>query len=225
MTLAVRASVEDTDDDRLELLRNVEAITGTAANQLSDEKKQDERNPWIAEGMWHLCLFLSSRNQAFHSTGTVIALDRPHIGAKDHGFDVVALYETAQADFGVSLVECKAYEKDPGKAINVAVEFFRAFDGGKHDARIRQVVSYFRELLHAQKQQRISPSLWKTARLYLPNPHYDAASAVDWLTKRPSFKSLKFPVIVMPHAVPSFRTYFDRVAMAMLAFGGTLKNV
>lgn len=217
-TLAVRASIENTDMDKLELLKNVTAITGTSASPLSESKRQDERNPWIAEGLWHLCLFISSRRTEVHPMGQVIALDQPHIGAKDHGFDVIALYETKAGEFGMSIVECKAYEKDVNGAIGSAVTFFRAFDNGEHDTRIRQVVAQMRDLLPGPKQKSISPSLWKSIRSYVPNPHYDAQWVTDWNNARPSFGSLGFPVIVMPHAVPDFTKFFDQVGDAMMDF-------
>jgi len=224
-TLTVRASVEDTVRDRLELLVNVTAITGTPTAPLSNDKKQDERNPWIAEGLWHLCFLLSSRKGEFHPMGQIIALDQPHIGAKDHGFDVVALYETSSAEFGVSVVECKAYENDANKAISNAVSFFRAFDSGEHDTRIRQVVAQMRDLLPEAKQRAISPSLWKRRRSYVPNPHYDAKNVIDWDNTRSSFSRLGSPVIVMPHAVQDFSSFFDQVGVAMMRFALSVQNV
>ncbi|OJY30886.1 MAG: hypothetical protein BGO98_29455 [Myxococcales bacterium 68-20] len=216
-TLQVRSSIESTDEDRLEILENVK--------DLSARNKVDERNPWIAEGLWHLCLFLSKRVRSIHPTGAVLALEQPHIGAKDHGFDVVALYETKNGDVGVSVVECKAYENDPNGAINSAVEFFRAFDQGKYHPRMRQVVAQMRDLLPKAKQPMVSRSLWKKHRCYVPNPHYDAKHAMDWTNHRRSFKNLSFPVVVMPHAVPKFDKFFDNVMKAMLKFAKELQSV
>lgn len=223
-TLEIRAQLEDTPRDRLELERNVERITGTDAAPLNDDQKEDERNPWIAEGLWHLCLFLASRRAELHPLGTVIALDFPHVTAKDHGLDVMAIYRTPDA-FGVSFVESKAYENDPNKAINKATVFFGEIDDGKHDERIRQVVATMRASMPASQQQAVSPSLWKDVRAYLPNPHYDGARAMDWTNARPSFAKLRVPrdrILIMPHAVPQFSQFFDAVATAMRRFVATL---
>lgn len=223
--LEVRASLEDTADDRLDLLRSVEVITGSSGATLSNDQKQDERNPWIAEGIWHLCLFLASQCPNLHPPGEVIAVDLPHVAAKDHGLDVVALYRSATT-FGLTIVECKAYEKRPNEAINEAVTFFRMIDDGRHDTRIRQIVQSMRRSLAPQDQQMISPSLWKRERVYLPNPHYDATVVMDWLNTRSSFKGLKAQsTIIAPHAIHGFGQFFDDVACAMLSLAQGLNDV
>lgn len=225
--LAVRAQITDTHSDRLELLRNVEAITGSTASPLSVDKKQDQRNPWIAEGIWHLCLLLSAARQDLHPHGAIVALDLPHIAAKDHGFDVVGIYR-GSATYGVSFVESKAYEKDPNRAINDAVAFYKEIEGGKHDARARQVVASMRDSLPPADQAAISASLWKDERAYLPNPHYDASAAIDWTNTRPSFAGLGVPkdrIVIMPHAVQQFPRFFDEVADAMLSLATKLAHV
>jgi hypothetical protein len=225
--LVVRAQITDTDADRLELLRNVEAITGSKVAPLSLEQKQDQRNPWIAEGIWHLCLFLSAARNDLHPHGPIVALDLPHIAAKDHGFDVVGIYRSS-AGFGVSFVESKAYESNPNGAINDAVAFYEEIESGKHDARARQVVASMRDSLPSAEQGAISASLWKDERTYLPNPHYDASTVMDWTNTRPSFDGLAVPtdrIVIMPHAIKKFRKFFDDVADAMLRLATKLAHV
>lgn len=226
-TLEVRAQLEDTDRDRLELVQNVERIVGRANAPLSLDQKQDQRNPWIAEGLWHLCLFLANHIENVHPLGEIIAMDLPHISAKDHGLDVLALYQTADS-VGISIVECKAYETDPNKAISHATETFRRIDDGTHDARIRQAVAAMRSALPKSLQDRISPSLWKNVRAYIPNPHYDAAKSMNWQKKRPVFGNLAVSrerIVVMPHAIPNFAQFFDDVAAAMLWIAKGLPDV
>jgi hypothetical protein len=225
--LVVRAQITDTDSDRLELLRNVEALTGSQGAPLGVDQKQDQRNPWIAEGIWHLCLLLSAARNELHPHGPIIALDLPHIAAKDHGFDVVGIYRNAST-YGVSFVESKAYEKDPNGAVNDAVAFYREIESGKHDARARQAVASMRESLPAAEQSAISSSLWKDERTYLPNPHYDASIAMDWTNTRPSFARLGVPkdrIVLMPHAIQKFPAFFEDVADAMLTLATKLRHV
>jgi hypothetical protein len=225
--LLVRAQITDTDVDRLELLRNVEAITGSKASPLSLERKRDQRNPWIAEGIWHLCLFLSATRQDLHPHGPIVALDLPHIASKDHGFDVVGIYRGTAA-YGVSFVESKAYENNPNGAINDAVAFYEEIERGKHDARARQVVASMRDSLPAGEQGAISASLWKHERTYLPNPHYDGSTAMDWTNTRPSFKGLAVPIdriVIMPHAIQKFPKFFDDVTESMLTLAAKLAHV
>lgn len=225
--LVVRAHITNTNADRLELLRNVEAITGSKATPLSPKRKQDQRNPWIAEGIWHLCLFLSATRKDLHPQGPIVALDLPHIAAKDHGFDVIGIYR-GPSTYGVSFVESKAYEKDPNGAINDAVSFYAELESGKHDARARQAVASMRDSLPPGAQGAVSASLWKDERAYLPNPHYDASTVMDWTNTRPSLKGLALPtdrIVIMPHSIDNFRKFFDDVADAMLTLATQLTHV
>ena len=218
LALTVRASIEDTTEDRLELRANVEKLVGSATVLLSSDQKQDERNPWMAEGIWHLCLFLAQQRTDLHPLGKIIALDHPHVAAKDHGFDVVAVYQ-GLISFGMAFIECKAYENNPNGAINSAVDFFRELEAGTYDARARQVMSALRVALAPALQQQVSPSLWKQERELIPNPHYDVSAAVDWKNPRPSFNGLSTPVerrVIMPNELPGFTSFFDRIGDAMI---------
>lgn len=215
--LNIRAQIEDAEYDRLELIKNVDAIIGRRGVLLSDDKKQDERNPWIAEGMWHLCMVLSADRPEIHPFGSIVALDYAHVATKDHGLDVVAIYER-EGLFGLSLVESKAYKSDPNKAINNAVDFFRAVDRDEHALRIRQSVQVMRMAIPAEKQELISKSFWKRTRSYIPNPHYDSQYLINWSIRRPSFSTLvpgKPNILVMPHVINNFDAFFDEVSNEM----------
>lgn len=222
--LTVCAQLENTQGDQLELLHSVQAITGTPAQPLTVDQKQDERNPWIAEGLWHLCLFIAAQKTDLHPIGQIIALDFPHVGAKDHGFDVVAMY-SCDVGFGLSFVESKAYEHYPNKAINDAVEFFRGLDTGDYNVRARQLVAAMRGALPVAQQNLVSKSLWKDERAYLPNPHFDSTEVMDWSNTRSSFKTLNVPrekILVMPHSIVGFVKFFDDVGAQMLKLVETL---
>ncbi|TAK27032.1 MAG: hypothetical protein EPO40_18840 [Myxococcaceae bacterium] len=227
VALRIEAQVEDTAEDQAEIRKSVEQIVGSEANPLSDQQKTDERNPWMAEALWHLCLFLSKTNEAFRAAGEVVALEEIHIGAKDHGPDVVALHREGSG-FGVSIVETKAYKQNPNKAINDATEYFRAVDRGDHDLRLRQAVAHMRDALPAEVQNLISKSLWKANRFYIPNPHYDASEMMDWSNLRPSFKTLKVGagrITIMPNALPGFNAFFEGVGDRMRAIVKTMNYV
>src|SRR5437660_8272654 len=53
--LSIRAEIADTDEGRIELAANVYAIIGEQAGSLTAHQKSVQQNPWIAEGIWHLC--------------------------------------------------------------------------------------------------------------------------------------------------------------------------
>jgi hypothetical protein len=218
--LHIHAELENTKADELELIHNVETIVGERNDSLTVDQRQDERNPWIAEGMWHLCMTIAAQRVELHPIGHIIALDYSHVAAKDHGLDVLAIYESEEI-LGMTLIECKAYKHDPNRAISKAVDFFKEIDRGEHDLRIRQSVQIMRTSLPVMYQSKISGSFWKRKRSYVPNPHYDSNCEMDWSNARPSFRDLnlgKSNIVVMPHAVCDFDSFFDAIADEMRSF-------
>ena len=155
-----------------------------------------------------------------------MALDLPHIAAKDHGFDVVGIYRSSTG-YGVSFVESKAYERIPNGAINDAVAFYLEIESGKHDARARQVVASIRESLPPQSKGSSPRHSGRMREPISPNPHFHAEVAMDWMNSRPSFGKLNVPkerIVVMPHAIAEFPRFFDDVAAAMLKLATELAH-
>jgi hypothetical protein len=225
--LKIRAQLEDTPQDKIELYQNVIKIVGEDNAKLTQDQKEDERNPWIAEAIWHLCLAIASRIVDWHPPGQILALDYAHVIAKDHGLDVAALYESGET-LGMSIVETKAYKADPNKAIQKAVAFFKDVDLDLHGARIRQSVQFMRTALTPEQQSRVTGSFWKRTRSYLPNPHYDSNCEMDWTNSRPSFRELEPPksnIIVMPHGISNFDSFFDKISDEMRKYAKELANV
>ena len=232
--LRIRADLEDTEADRAEILENVRAVVGDSNDAASEEetrRKTDERNPWLAEGIWHLCLVIAAQQRPeIHLPGSVVALNYAHIIAKDHGLDVAAIYEVGSGDlFGLSFIESKACKHDVNGAMGKAVAFFREVnEGKKHALRIRQTVQIMRSSLPEGKQAQIPDSFWKRTRAYVPNPHYCSDCTVDWRNPRPSLAALKvsgasIDIMVMPHVIDGYDEFFDRVADEMRAFAGSLR--
>lgn len=226
--LRINAILEDTQEDRVEILENVTAIVGND-NTISDDRKQHERNPWIAEGIWHMCMSIAARRNELHPCGTIIALDYAHVIAKDHGLDVAAIYEH-DGVIGLSLIETKTYRDRPDKALYDAVVFFREVDDGKHSARIRQTVQTMRGALSAEQQAKVSSSFWKRCRTYIPNPHYLPVEdkPIDWTHNRPSLRKLqpdRLNILIMPHLITGFDNFFDQISDEMRDFARGLQNV
>jgi len=232
--LRIKADLEDTEADRIEVFDNVIAIVGEDNTEDIEDKKRRktcERNPWIAEGIWHLCLALARYRQSeLHPPGTILALNYAHVITKDHGLDVAAIYEGEDL-IGLSLVESKAHKDDVNAAISEAVRYFREVNEGKeHAVRIRQTVQIMRASLAPEINKQISSSFWKRTRAYLPNPHYEASLAVDWTNSRPSLPTLmvdgeNIEIVVMPHPVEEFDQFFDQIAEEMRAFARSLADV
>ena len=229
--VALRASVLDqagricselignNPDDATALLRSVDEIVVQPehSGETSADWKGKWRNPWIAEGLWHCCLWVAMKKAEFHTQGTIIALDFPHISPKDHGLDVTALYVKENGTLGMSFVETKAYRDNPNGAISDAVTMLKAIEAGEHDTRLRQMVTSFRAVIEEPYKQQLSSSLWKNERTLIPNPHYEAKGAsVQWSrSRRASFLNLIAPVIIMPHCVNGYDAFFDKVAHNM----------
>ncbi len=225
--LRIRAELADTDRDRLELWSNITAIVGDPPSSLTPVRKRDERNPCLAEGLWHLCLFLASRRAEFHPFGTLLAISQPNVTAKDHGIDIAALYHESATEIGLSLVETKAYQDRPSDAIEAAAEFFRAVDSGTHDLRARQITQAMRNALPPEQQPLVRVSLWKQHRAYIPNPHYDATNSPRWGRARRPLKGLAVRperICIMPHAITDFTTFFDALAQAMYDIAAELQG-
>jgi hypothetical protein len=216
-SLAVRAELADTDEDHVEVLANVHEIVGETATSLTADQISKRRNPWIAEGIWHLCLATAHRRTELHPPGQVIAVNLPHPKTTDHGIDLAVIYR-ADDSFGLSIIETKAYPSNVGGAIHSSIVYFREIDDGTHSLRLRQLISTMRAGFPAADQNAISATLWKTRRCYLPNPHYDVAHAPDWSTPRPALRDLvpgPTNVYIMPHAILGFSVFFDAIASEM----------
>lgn len=228
--LNIKVELEETQVDRNELLRNVLQIVRTETETGTDLGVPNwivtERNPWIAEAIWHLFLAIASIRGDIHPPGLVILLDYAHIKAKDHGLDVTAVF-TSDGTVGLTIVETKAYKNRPNDAIGEAVNFFRQIREGTHDLRIRQAVQIMRTALPLSANTLVTGSFWKRNRVYICNPHYDSGTQIDWSNQRPSLGllcSASEKTLIMPNALDDFDTFFDDIANRMRRFAEELQQ-
>ncbi|MDF2612435.1 MAG: hypothetical protein K0S71_221 [Clostridia bacterium] len=212
---------ENTKDGVNDLCASVEQIIGEKKISLSDEQKRDERNPWIAEQIWHMILVATKYNQAIYPPGKIIGINLAHINAKDHGLDGVGIFLTPSDELGLVLIESKAYKDNYNMAITNAIDFFKKVELGKYNTHIRREITSMRSNLNPIYQKKISPSFWKDTKSYVPNPHYDVRVGANWKNQRPSFSSLDIPKdykIIMPHEIKDFDRFFEDVAGFMRDF-------
>lgn len=200
--------------------RNVNVIVGDSKDALTEQQVIHERNPWIAEALWHLCLHLSQRIPDLHPIGGILAIDYPHSFAKEQGLDVAALYALGTGGIGLTIVETKAYEADATRAVRDAAVMFRSVNDQKMDVEIRRAVSIMRDALRSELQNRVTGTFWRNERTCVPNPHYDPGTTgpVDWTAKRDVLTRLGVDsdhVLLMPHSVAGFKQFFDRIADRM----------
>lgn len=228
--LNIRADLEDTQEDRDEIYDSVIQIVRQEIDA-SQESRPDwvtnERNPWIAEGVWHLMMALAATCRDFHPPGLILLVNYAHIKAKDHGMDVSAIYADEDS-LGLTIIETKAYKNAPNNAISDATTFFREVKNGTHDARVRQAVQIMRTALPENAQGQVSGTFWKRNRVYVCNPHYSQSDTdIDWTVRRPSLKALASTceqIFVMPNALASFDQFFNDIADRMRRFAGELRR-
>ncbi|KYP79597.1 hypothetical protein [Ferroacidibacillus organovorans] len=213
--------LEDSDVGKVDLRGSVSEIVGASNDSLTKVQKRDERNPWLAEAIWHLCLVLANKKPEIHPPGRVIAVKDVHVKAKDHGLDGLALYVNDQG-IGLSVIESKAYKNDPSRAIEKAIKYFKEIDGDKHTTRIRQDVNAMRIGLPRDVQEQVRGLFWNKLRTYMPNPHYDAATIMDWTQPHNVFSRHlsvdKESIIVMPHIIRDFDRFFEEISDLMREF-------
>lgn len=210
--------------------RNVNSIVGDSNDALSDNQIVQERNPWIAEALWHLCLHLSQRIPDIHPNRSILAIDYAHSFAKEHGLDVVALYALNVSDVGLTIVETKAYEANATQAVIDAAGMFRSVNQEKMDVEIRRAVSIMRDALPPERQHTVTGTFWRNERTCVPNPHYDprASGVIDWTKKRETLTRLGVDyrhVLLMPHSIAGFRAFFNRIADRMRDFAEEMSGV
>jgi hypothetical protein len=217
--------IEDSDLGKIDLLGSVLEIVGESNDALTEVQKRDERNPWIAEAIWHLCMVLANRNPKIHPPGKIVAVKDVHVKAKDHGLDGLALYVIDQG-IGLTVIESKAYKNNPNRAIAKAIAYFKEIEEDKHTTRIRQDVNTLRLGLTPELQRQVRGVFWKKNRTYISNPHYDATTVVDWTRPHSGFSSRlsvgKECIIVMPHIIRDFDLFFDEISDLMREFVGGL---
>ena len=228
--LNIKAELEDTQEDRSEILKSVIQIVKQEVALPRDPSPGwviRERNPWIAEGIWHLLMALAASRPDIHPPGLILLLNYPHIKAKDHGLDVSAIFDGTNG-MGFSIIETKAYKDDPNGAISDATDFFREVRKGTHDSRIRQVIQTMRKALPETEQHRISGSFWKRNRVYIYNQHCSQSDgAPRWTSRRPSLEALLSAnerVFIMPNDLADFDQFFDDIANRMRRYAEELQQ-
>jgi len=221
--LKIRAALFNEDTLKRDLYRDVVEVVGQD-NDMADESKTCERNPWIWEGICHLIFHLSLNNEANHPPGRLLAKSSIHINVKDHGLDVIALYGTGS--LGVTTGECKAYLQRPGEAITDAANRLGEVDRKSRDVEIRAALAQFRPSLTPDKQKMLAGTFWHEERAYFPMVCCDSTHSVNWTTNRVVLTRLKPPAnrkYLVPASIDNAESFFDAVSEAMRQYTGGVK--
>ncbi|MFG6117188.1 hypothetical protein ACGTN9_18710 [Halobacillus sp. MO56] len=216
--LEVRADlIEDTEIGKEDIEESVIDTVGES-NELNQDFKEDERNPWLAEALIHLLLFVSNKVQNLHPAGEVLAVGLVHDDPKDKGLDITALYQSGT--LGLTIGECKAYKLNPNKAISNAMNFFDGVETNrKTGKRIRTQVQILRKYLPEELSKLATSGFWKNERCFLTTPIFDSSVNKDWSRiRRKTLGGLKVPVnrrIIIPLAIENFDLFFDSLSDEM----------
>ncbi|MGM5473441.1 hypothetical protein [Bacillus pumilus] len=219
--LQVKANlIEYTKIGKIEIVESVIEAVGEN-NNLNQDFKEDERNPWLAEALIHLLLFISNKVSNIHPVGEVLAVGLVHDDPKDKGLDLTALYQSGT--LGLTIGECKAYKLDPNRAISKAVAFFDGVDNKrKTGKRIRSQVQILRNFLPEDLSREATNGFWKHERCFLTTPVFDGSIVKDWSRSRNgTLGKLQVSVerrLLIPLAIEDFDIFFDSLSDEMRRF-------
>lgn len=219
--LQIRADlIEYTELGKTEIIESVLDTIGEN-NDLDQDFIEDERNPWLAEALVHLLLFVSNRVKNIHPVGEVLAVGLVHDDPKDKGLDLTALYQAET--LGLTIGECKAYKLNPNKAIFNAVKFFDGVDNNrKTGKRIRTQVQILRKFLPDEISELVTHGFWKNERCFLTSPIFDMSVNKDWKRARnKTMGKLSVPIekrLIIPIAIEDFDDFFNALSDEMRKF-------
>lgn len=218
--LQITADLMDTDyEDRIDLKESVFQYIGSS-NKLEKRFLENSRNPWIAEVILHMLLNISRQVVELHPPGTIVAIGHAHDLPTDNGIDLAALYDGAA--FGLTIAECKAYQKTPDKAISHATDYYVNFSRNYIlGRRIRTQVQTMRASLTEDLSRKATKSFWKNERCCMPVIFYDASIKKKWNRSRPAMKKINVPIerrVLVPIEIQSFNDFFNEISDAMRSY-------
>lgn len=221
VNLEIRADLLGLDNQRTceRLVRDVYSVIGDNNESLTDEQKEDERDPWLFEALSHLLVHLSTRNSRHLPVGRLIGLMPLHKSAKEAGLDLIAAY--AAGHVGLGLGESKAWANDPSGGLRAAAAKFRDVDQGGYDSDLRIAVGLMRYALPMEYRSHMTDAFWEEERAYLPFIGYDSNQNPQWTSEREALRSLGVPSshrILVPLPIKDFRVFFDDLANEMRAY-------
>lgn len=195
------------------LRRDVERTIG-ASNTITDDFREDQRDPWFTECLGHLLLNLSRDVTALGPPGTIQALTLVHTDVRDHGLDLVGLH-MEQALLALNVAEAKASENNASNHSGATATLFAEVDNGARDMEIRAKVQILREALPAERQALVTPAFWHARRSYAAVISYAHASPFSPAHQRPTFAALavgadRVRLLAVPLA--NYKQFFDTLA-------------
>jgi hypothetical protein len=223
ISTAIKANLEIALDltgsspNELTQLRNtVHRIIGPD-NQISNIEKETRRNPWITEGLAHLCAMLSRKQQFLFPAGRIEALNLVHSDVTDHGLDHFGIFHRSKK-LGVSIGECKTSDKDISGNLTDASTKFHEVINGIHDPRIRTHIQYLRASLPSEIESLITQTFWKEKQLFTAYISYPEHLSFNAKRRRPTFENIQgspSSVNVISFELKDFDAFFNNLSDAI----------
>jgi hypothetical protein len=226
-TRAVRTSLRIADEflnmspDQEGVIREAVSTVVGIDNTVDYAFKTDQRDPWIAEGIGHLALWISRRQPILAARGRLRALRPLHVQSKEQGIDLAGLFTHDDA-LGITIGEAKASQSNATSHMADAASFFSAIDAGDpiREVQIRDVVQLLRETLRPRYQSLVTPALWEENRCYFPVVAYGNASSFSPGRTRKTYRNLSpgiQGVLMVCLCLENYEGFFDDVSNAMRA--------
>jgi hypothetical protein len=185
-------------------------------NSVTQQFREDWRDPWVAEGLAHMLLWSSGQYAAFGPPGVLSALAPMHTDVKEHGLDLVGLH--AEGDLlALTVGEAKTSADRISARVGEAAHLFLQIQEREPDRvlQVREKVFLLSSALAAPLQAKVPGTLWLDRRAYLPFAAYGAASRFSPVHPRPAFRRVgvtasRIRLICIPLA--DYRAFFDAIA-------------
>lgn len=183
-------------------------------NAITNDFREDQRDPWFTECLGHLLLNLSRDVAALGPPGMIQALTLVHTDVRDHGMDLVGLH-LEQALLALNVAEAKASENHASNHCGATATLFAEVDAGARDKEIRAKVQILREALPPEQQALVTPAFWHGRRAYAAVISYAQASTFAPTHQRPTYAALavgahRVRLLAVPLA--NYRQFFDTLA-------------
>lgn len=202
----------ESEDAALALRTEVARLIG-ANNAISDDFRQDHRDPWMAEGLAHLFLRIAGSLPPLPPPGCLHAITPVHDDVKEHGLDLVGIYTcTATGSLGLAISESKASESNATAHVASAGELFSDVMNGGRDPHIRSKVQALRHALPATAQALITPFFWNTEKCFSAYVAMSQSCGFNANAARTRYSQIQPRPTIIVVSLSNFRGFFDALA-------------
>lgn len=199
------------------LRRNVQRTIGDS-NELTDNFREYQRDPWITEAIAHLLFALAREELSDCVPGPVRALTLPHTQVREQGLDLIGVFELEEGA-GICVTESKASEEHANSQLAKATTLFKTLDTGDRDEDLLRALNLFTAYLSPGMREAVPNAMWSGERSYAPlltfRTNFNAAS------ERPNTLGLLAPPVdrrrLIAIELQTYSGFFNDVADAMRA--------